>query len=357
MKFFLDNDFPEDFVLGQNENETDSEAQKNLGGRPLSIDEGTLFNRRDSLIQMLSNAWEIGWELACARTPESLRKAFGCLKDAVHEQFLRPFLSPTIIEASASDIRATKKDLGHLVKRMYELMPKVDEDTRRLRESGWAVNQNIWSEQLGVLVKEHILRLASFRNAAREMDHVQKELKTLETRLADQEAYYAQHELLKFIGYGKYAHNPRNLAQAMAGLPQIGCWQSFQRCEKQPSPLWPTRPEETPPLSYQVFEIIAECWNHRDREPDKAFLNLLRDRIRPIPQSNFLRSHLTEQWRYLRQAVEQTNLKQTVLGAVPYRVFGKLMKNIAQPRSAEESVLAAKEQRDIEEGLGAKRNF
>jgi hypothetical protein len=54
----------------------------------------------------------------------------------------------------------------------------------------------------------------------------------------------------------------------------------------------------------------------------------------------------------LRQAAEQIDLKRIIPGAVPYRVFGMFMKNIARPRSDEENILAAKEQSDIEEESG-----
>jgi hypothetical protein len=251
--------------------------------------------------------------------------------------------------ASASDIRRTKKALENVVRRIYELTPELKTQGDRLAESG-NVLVNTSKAAMEVMLDETFSRLASFKPLRIEMDRIEKEMKELEAKQADQEASYSQNELLRFIAVGKYAHNPRNLAQAMAGLPKIGCWHSFQLCEKQPSHLWPTHPEETPPLSYQIFEIIAECWDYRDREPDKAFLNLLRERIRAIPESNFLRSHLTEHWRYLRQAVEQIDLKQAVSGAVPYRVFGQFRRNLAQPRSSEESVLATREQRELEGG-------
>jgi hypothetical protein len=340
-----------------------SASQKNLGGRPQQLDDGRLFNRRDSLIQTLSDAWgDIGWELNCVSAPDELRDAIAPLGNIVYEnqrRTLQPFLQSTTVQASAVQIRATRKAIQNAGKRVYQIQGKVGlqvdskptliSATEQLRESEHAMAR-VSNENLGIMLDEHFSRLSLYRALKNEMDKTEEERKTLERRLSNEEAFYAKDELFRFIKYGKYAHNPRNLANAMAGLPEIGCWQSFQRCEKKPSHLWPTRPEEIPPLSYRVFETIAGCWNHRDREPDITFLNLLRSRIRTIPESNDLRQHLTKYWRYLRQAVEQDDLKQTVSGAMPYRVFGSFMRNIAQPRSDEENVLAAKEQSDLEKG-------
>jgi hypothetical protein len=327
-------------------------SNKNPGGRPRQIDDGRLFNRRDYLIQMLSNAWgDVGWELRCSSTIENVRKALGCLQAFDHKQLFRPLLSHTVIETSAVEIRSTKRSLGDLVKQMYEIAPTIEAPNKPFQNSGHAISQNISSPQLGVLLKEHARNLAVFRKGAREMRRIQVERKEKEIRLASQQAYFAQHELLSFIQYRKYAHNPRNLAQAMAGLPDIGCWQSFQRCEKQPSALWPTIPDEIPLLSYHVFRIISECWDSRNSVSDKTFLDVLRDRIRAIPATDYVRSHLTQSWRYLRQAAEQADLTQLVPDAVPYRVFGTFMRAIAQSGSPEESILAAREQRDIEDKL------
>jgi hypothetical protein len=338
-------------------------SQKHPGGRPKQIDDGILFNHRDSLIQTMSDAWgDIGWELKSVNAPDELREALGPLGGIFYEnqrQVLSPLLQATPVQASAAEIRATRKAIRNAGRRSYEIFgtvglqvnfkPTLNSATERLRESEYAITR-VSNENLGIIIYEYLSRLSDYRTMKDEWNKIEEQRKALEARLSNEEAFYAKDELFRFIKYGKYAHNPRNLANAMAGLPDIGCWQSFQRCEKEQSHLWPTRPEEIPPLSYRVFETIADSWDDRDLEPNLTFVNLLGNRVRTIPENNDLRQHLTKYWRYLRQAVEQTDLKQTGSDAVPYRVFGKFMRNIAQPRSDEENVLAAKEQSDLEKG-------
>jgi hypothetical protein len=341
-----------------------SSSLKHPGGRPEQIDDDTLFNRRDSFIQVLSDAWgDIGWELKCVNAPDELMEALGGLGRSVYEnqrRTLRPLLQSTMIPASAAEIRATRRGIQNAGRRSYEILgtvglqanskPTLNSATERLRESEYAMAR-VSDENLEAMLDEHFSWLSVFGTLKQEMDELEKERKALETLLLNEEAFYAKEELFRFLKYGRYAYHPRNIANAIAGLPEIGCWQSFQRCEKEPSHLWPIRPDEIPPLSYRVFEIIADRWDQRDHEPDLTFLNLLRNRVRTISEGNDLRFHLTKNWRYLRQAVEQIDLKQTDSGAVPYRVFGRFMKNIAQPRSDEEILLAAKEQSDLEKGF------
>jgi hypothetical protein len=338
-----------------------SAKKKNTGGRPPQLKDGTLFNRRDSLIQTLSDAWgDIGWELMCVQVPDELIGALSGLEGISFENQQRPLkslLQSTMIQASAAQIRITRKEIQKKVRRAYEIdgtvgfqvdsKPTLYSVTEQLSESEHAMAR-VSHENLGSMLDEHFSRLSAYRTLKHERDRVEEERKVLEVRQSHEEAFYVKEELFRFIRYGKYAHNPRNLANAMAGLPELGCWQSFQRCEKKQSDLWPTRPEEIPPLSYRTFRTIADCWNDRDSESDQTFLNLLRNRVRAVPDGSDLRNHLTKRWRYLRHAVEEIDLKLTVSSAVPFRVFGRFMKIIAQPRSDEENVLAAKEQSDLE---------
>ena len=92
------------------------------------------------------------------------------------------------------------------------------------------------------------------RIACDEQSQFQKEIDLME-------AGFAQDELLRFIDKrfinGKYARNPRNLADAMAGLPWaygvhfLGVWQSYARCTKIDCPPHPR---------FQLFETIQSIW-------------------------------------------------------------------------------------------------
>jgi hypothetical protein len=319
---------------------------KHAGGRPNQIDREELFQKRDSLIHALSFGWEIGWELKCARTPEQLRHAFRQIADGANEQLLGPFVRVSTIEAAAKDIRSTQAAKTAPAKRMYEILSPLQNSTRNLQSIRAGIEADLERPPAPPdLMKEYFHRLPRHRELENEMNHLRETLKRLEDRLADQEASFAQNELLSFIRYDKYAHTPRNLAQAMAGLPKIGCWHSFQLCEKFPSPFWPKGEREKWPLHYRIFEVIEECWNLQQRDHSQELPDLLLSRIQAIPRSEFLGQYLRKNWRFLRQAVNETPLAKLPSQAVPYRVLGKL-KEIIGTRAGNEQSLAEREERE-----------
>lgn len=326
------------------------ELSKNRGGRPPQINVGQLLNRRDRFIDVLSATWgDVGWELREAVNQEDVRKAFESLAIALrgHEYLIAHFLLPVAVEVAAPEIQATKAQSGKKVKRIYKLQPIVESAERRARESGSALTLASDNQRLPLLLDIHFERFAAYMESTSEMDQVNKDLKNLERKVAEQEACYAQAEALNFISRGKYAHTPRNLAQAIAGLPEIGCWYSFQQCEKSPSPLWPMHPDEIPSWTYRSFLIIEECCKQSYLTKGKTLEAILRERLRAIPSTSDLQSLLRPNWRYLRQVVEQTDLTKIKSEEAPYRIFAAFLKNVPVSRSFEELALADREQRDL----------
>ncbi len=55
---------------------------------------------------------------------------------------------------------------------------------------------------------------------------------------------------------------------------------------------------------------------------------------------------LSENWRYIRKAVEAPMTDDTVSGKIPYKIFSAFMKTQYQSRSGEEGVLADRERLD-----------
>jgi hypothetical protein len=339
MNYFLDN-VPSDPSDSSGPG-TDSEErkQKNVGGRPSPIDEETLLNRRNCFIGILSPGWgDIGWLLSRARTRPRLRKALGLVQFAANEQLLKSFLLTPTIKASRSDIQKTRKSLSDVVTEIYDLIPNVDRQREHASTSGRALIR-VSAENLEVFLDEHFSRLTKVKPLDYEMSRLQAEQKMLEEKLTRQEAYVAQTELVKFVGSGKYAHNPRNLAYAMAGLPELGCWQSFNRCARQRSPVWPT-------WTFGVFEIIAKCWDRSESESSEALLASLEKKVRTLPKNSYLRNLLSDNWRNLRQAVEQTRMTDGVPTSVPYRLFASFMRNLGNRGSDVECLRADQEKLD-----------
>jgi len=85
---------------------------------------------------------------------------------------------------------------------------------------------------------------ADLQTAKDTYESARREQQAIEKKLDHMEAGFAQYQLLMFIDKrfinGNYARNPRNLADAMAGLPFthdvhfMGVWQSYVRCSNLP---------------------------------------------------------------------------------------------------------------------------
>jgi hypothetical protein len=177
-------------------------------------------------------------------------------------------------------------------------------------------------------------------------------LDDLEERLANETAYYAQSQLLAFIKRG-YSHNPLVFANALAGIPSIGCRHSFALCSRQKAAGWPS-------LRYEILRLIQRIWEDRNRDDSKSLAEQFRSAIIEQPLSvnsrdprghgpvsrdrrmreNYIRKYLCLNWRYLRLAVARLHLRKLHPKSVPYVIASRLYANLGRPRTFGEQTLA-----------------
>jgi hypothetical protein len=328
-------------------------AQKRMG-RP-AINEQQLLADRDSLLNLLGNNWErIGWRLLRARSMESLRKAFCPLKqDASQSYRISDFLRIPFQKATPVQIRKTKKALAIELQNSYAIQQKYNLLIEKYEEAATA--QGLATEgSRNVLSAEFKKRGDEFEKCERELFASNYRLSDLERTLADQRAFFVQTELLRFKAR-KYAHNPKVFANAMAGLPTIGCRHSFRICSNADSPLWPTH-------HFEVFKIIQRLCERRLPESELGFVDQFRKTIALLPRTvkvekevikryklefktrdNYLRNFLVENWRYLRLAIEQVENRKVHPKALPYLIATRFFVKMGKPRTAEDMVLAEME--------------
>lgn len=336
--------------------------KKNPGGRRLPIDNDTLWDNRDQWIGLLSHAWgDIGWPLRNAITPERVRRALASIETtASREQaLLEPFLRPCTTQSTPSEIRSTRRKLeaarkreNDLVYRGYEL--REQSLNERMRESKEALKtaRRAQVDELERVRGEHLRRVKEWVAFRGKLKERRDERSALESTLKEQEPLYALYELTEFIRAKRHAHSPLTLARAMAGLPYIGAWQSYRRCAGRPETLlWPTFP-------IRIFEIVAKAWKDRRDRSSESFLNRIAKRVRAIPtaverkkeidhHAAALQRHFSVNWRYMKQAVEATDLTGAHPESVPYLVLGDFVKRVANATSTTERVLAATERLDL----------
>src|SRR5205807_1316731 len=173
------------------------------------------------------------------------------------------------------------------------------------------------------------------------------------------EAGYAQDELLMFIDKrfinGKYARNPRNLADAMAGLPYaygvhfLGVWQSYARCSKL---------DCLPHPRFQLFETVQSIWN-KSRKSKRPVLEFFYEQITALPKSkrvkqvdpitgeefdadaaNPIRADLLKFWSIWKLAIQKSLEASLEEQRVPYLICANFTVCQRDPKSSLYMVLS-----------------
>jgi hypothetical protein len=156
-----------------------------------------------------------------------------------------------------------------------------------------------------------------------------------------QQAGFAQTELVRFIQSRRAAHNPRSLASAMAGLPEISARVSFRRCQKFPFVVDPS-------LNFEVFAFIERCLKKRMSLRPAHILELFYSEIRRIPKTqnvggtrieNFLRKRLEDNWWALKAAIKQSLKSKYHPVEFPYALASDFLRTLSKPLTSLDRLL------------------
>jgi hypothetical protein len=291
---------------------------------------------------LASNWADIGWQLQHAKDPDDIRTAFEPLKDANHRGFLTPFLRPTEEKATAADLRKNRGVLEGTLTRQRQTYERHRSLLERSQLADTAVTQALpeQREAVGLAAEKH---RAELEEAKRILDKADGEVRFLEEKLRDQEAYYCRTELFNFIRSRKYACNPRNLAFAMTGLPYMGCCWSVSRCRS-------SKPNLIEVLNYRLFEFIRRTWERRESMDEQAAFKLFEAATRRLPKRDYLRTHLAGNWRALKRAIQyglaEGRKPEVAFQRVPYLMASNFLRSLTS-KTAVEQVLAEQEQLDL----------
>jgi hypothetical protein len=332
------------------------ESEHRGPGRPTPGDD-TLGADRDALVWLLSVGWaNVGWELPRAATTEELRQALAPLRGNPYEHYIAQFLRPTSVVATAEEVRATREALQNAVEHQRATQSNHEKCVDAARIAELAMNQAQPNRQQAI--QAELLRLwGESKEARRQLASAQATLQAIEEKLKDEEAAFAQKELLDFITRKEYARNPLGLANAMAGLPDIGWGQSRERCAKLACSQWPN-------FQFEQFETIRAIWNRRHSFPDLSPVQLFRQEIESLPRTviisvpqpsphpaknkkieNAQRSDLAKNWARLRPAIEDSVGARAHPERVPFLILSRFAEN-ASKRTPEDLLLEAKERID-----------
>ena len=329
-------------------------------GRP-TVDDFWLSTHRDSLVDMLSCWWgEVGWQLPRATTKEELWAALEPVREHPNRHRISRLLFVSSESATAEEIREKRKANEEAIKATYEALARQRTCLDAVRQAEMARGQAS-PEQIKEIDAQVSKRKAELSAANTAYDAACTAQQTIATKADQMEAGYAQDQLLMFIDRrfinGKYARNPLNFANAMAGLPYtqgvdfMGAWQSYVRCSKLPCP---------PHHRFQLFETIQSIWkkSQKSKLPTAVFFH---QEITALPKTvalktvdpvtnkeskrieNGVRSYLLNFWPIWSLAIERSLDSPVEQDRLPFLICANFTKVQRDPKTSVLMVLGATE--------------
>jgi hypothetical protein len=246
---------------------------------------------------------EFGLALQKARTASDLVKAFDLLrKYQWADNYLHFFSSEKTAVSSGSpyQMRRAMLELQRIREQAYDLQASCDEGMKIVAEAREAFSQAEKNrpEMITKVKRELISREKELESRRAKLAKTISKRASFEKKLNQEGAFVSQSELLSFLKSKRYAINPRNVANAIAGLPFLTWRQSLERCKK----IKCTLPESH---EYCIFKAI--CYILRKKQPRFAdtaqkFFQL---EIEKLPaEHEYAKTFLAKNWWYLKSAIE-----------------------------------------------------
>ena len=313
------------------------EAERPKRGRR-TIPDNFLLGHRNAWAALLEESWpEIGWHLQRIRsrrssTIEDLRKAFEPVKQQPHNPGLAAhFYRESFEAATPADIRTNGKQVSKLDGEILQTETKHAAQLRSCLEVESALKEVGLSER-DVIQDEGARRQQRRLQLEADLEKLRLERADLNRRLLDQESYVSRSELLDFLLSGRYAITPRNIANALAGLPWMRWRQSYVRCSRMSF--------NEPRLQYRVFEAISRIWSRVPEESKRPSIEFFQAELLRLPKkSGYIRQFLCDNWRDLKLAIGECLTSRQPPTSTPFVLTSIFMRNVTRQKTAAERIL------------------
>jgi len=285
---------------------------------------------------LLEGFWgSFGWELSRARTVKDVRSALRSLDEGIQHS-IQLFTRETTAKTTPVELRLRKKQSAQLSERVRVAAEKHQECLRSLEKVTNALEQARSTPQEADILRVFERRTNDCNEAQKlSQDLMQKE-RLLQEQLADERAFFAQAELLCFVHSRRYSFNPTRLANAMAGLPDMGWRRSAILCARH-------KPHWGEGRTYWLFKLLRRVLSARRVNRAtlvasvKAALQTYRD------QADYRLLDARKNWYHLRRAIEAAIVAPDRSSSLPYRILA-LYQHYIEIRNSLELFLEEEEQ-------------
>ena len=304
-------------------------------GRSQGMTDEALHRKRADLNFILEQNWGlIGWELQRAKSQVDIRDAFSLITEH-HHPLLDALRHAPTQHATSDALRTLRKELAEVrdqSRNAYLALKCAKQNAEYARS---AVNGN--EDHIARLDLQRLLDEMETRHTCAMTDSasIRKRHVELDSQLVEQEAYFAQSQLLNFIQSGRREFTPLNLAMAMAGLPYLTARVSCERCSA-------IKPREESGQTFRMFQAVEAVFvrlpRDADEEVERMRSYLLHSRRKKETHIVELRKH----WYFLESAIRTVcqNTK-TPKGALPFRIFAEYQRRFG--RQSQANILMARD--------------
>lgn len=306
--------------------ELESQKQKRPRGYPIQMDDGRLWGVRQHLRWLVESTWdEVGSYLPSVRTMADLRRTLKPWEQRLEqeEHVVKALLRNSERPAASRLLYRQRKRLGQLHVRYLSANEWIDKCRDSLQRFMVIPVDQLSAGELEVIYDAIYERARILGRAGEECISIRDQEKQLDSVIRDGEAYFARSEFLQFCRNKRYRLNPLNVANALAGLPFIGCRRSASRCRK-----WK---EDSGGLSFEIFRIFQRIVGANVRRSD-----LVRDAERLLRAQRasgkpFALADLREHWYYLRRSMTAALEEGTARAHLPAAISREYWKRKSNP--------------------------
>ncbi len=322
-------------------------------GRDELISTKKLVDRYNALKQFFENSWgRIGLELQRVRKPDDVQVVLRLIPGV---EWCQPFreekplgclLKDGSTEVGWREVRLTRQQYKNAMESEHLLSSEHHPARQKAEDATTALNVLIsqfvsappsFKSFFAVAVAAEELGVLELRSKANQMEEVlqqaREQRQSLGNRLSAQAAWYARNEVVNFVQSQRHTVTPRNIAKAMAGLPEYGWIQSFRRLDS-------IKDESPATFDYQLFDLLKSIVQETKRLNLDKIESKLREKLIHKDCDPSLRSHVKPHWGYMKQAFAEHRGTRFTRRDLPYRIMGSYFDNIVRPKSIPEIELA-----------------
>ncbi len=307
------------------------------GGRP-TIADNFLLGSRNQWRPFFEQCWpEIGWPLLLIRrrrnsTLKDVQQVFRSFEGRPHCDHAGAFLrgvpqETTVMTLRKQTIESTK--LRYELQDMQRAQPELQRACAEVKNALTLTD----AKDRATIQKERSRRQRKLRQHKKTFAVKQHGCTALESKVRDGQTYLYCSELLDFLRSGRRALTPINLANALAGLPEMRWRQSETRCSKMPADSYAQHP-------YAVFQLIERLLRRIGAKRGKSLADEFRTELLKLPQKDtYPRDSICQQWRDFRLAIEEVSKSQHQSGFIPYAITSAFLRNVSRQKTSVDNVL------------------